>query len=70
MSRLDSTETEPSAERPLPLSQRLAQIIEEHDGERLTFSKLASELHARAWGGILIVAAMLAAAAWLAGPPA
>ena len=24
----------------------------------------------RAWGGILIVAAMLAAAAWLAGPPA
>lgn len=55
MNRLDPIETEPGAERPLPLSQRLAQITEEHNGERLTFSKLASELHARAWGGILFI---------------
>jgi hypothetical protein len=43
------------AERPLPLSQRLAQIIEEEGPERLTFSDLAARLHSRAWGGLLFI---------------
>ena len=45
----------PHAERPLPLSQRLAQIIEEEGPERLTFSDLAARLHSRAWGGLLFI---------------
>lgn len=39
----------------LPLSQRLAQIIAEPGRDRLTFSELAAELHARAWGGLLFL---------------
>jgi hypothetical protein len=45
----------PQAERPLPLSQRLAQIIEADGAERLTFSELAAQLHSRAWGGLLFI---------------
>jgi hypothetical protein len=41
--------------RPLPLSQRLAQIIAEDGDDRLTFSDLAARLHARAWGGLLLL---------------
>jgi hypothetical protein len=43
--------------RPLPLSQRLAQIVEEPGPDRLTFSELATQLHARAWGGLLVIIA-------------
>jgi len=43
------------AERPLPLSQRLAQIVEETGPDRLTFTELAGQLHARAWGGLLAI---------------
>jgi hypothetical protein len=39
----------------LPLSQRLAQIIADDGPDRLTFSELAAELHARAWGGLLFL---------------
>jgi hypothetical protein len=42
-------------ERPLPLSQRLHQIIDAHGPERLTFTELAAQLHSRAWGGLLLV---------------
>jgi len=45
----------PHPERPLPLSQRLAQIIEEGGPDRLTFSDLAARLHSRAWGGLLFI---------------
>jgi hypothetical protein len=41
--------------RPLPLSQRLEQIIEETGPDRLTFSELATKLHSRAWGGLLLI---------------
>ena len=45
--------------RPLPLSQRLAQIVEEPGPDRLTFSELATQLHARAWGGLLVIFAAI-----------
>jgi hypothetical protein len=47
------------AARPLPLSQRLAQIVEETRPDRLTFTELAAELHARAWGGLLVIFAAI-----------
>lgn len=45
--------------RPLPLSQRLAQIVEEHGPDRLSFSELAAKLHSRAWGGLLLIFAAI-----------
>lgn len=51
--------TDPSTERPLPLSQRLAQIAAEGGSDRLTFSELAAQLHARAWGGLLFIFAAI-----------
>ena len=52
-----STENNPS--RPLPLSKRLAQIIDETPGERLSFTELAAKLHSRAWGGLLFIFAAI-----------
>jgi hypothetical protein len=52
------TDSRPQA-RPLPLSQRLAQIVEEPGPDRLTFSELATRLHARAWGGLLVIFAAI-----------
>jgi hypothetical protein len=46
-------------ERPLPLSQRLAQIIAEDGPDRLSFSNLAVHLHSRAWGGLLLIFAAI-----------
>jgi hypothetical protein len=46
-------------ERPLPLSQRLAQIVAEDGPDRLSFSELARQLHARAWGGLLLIFAAI-----------
>lgn len=45
--------------RPLPLSKRLAQIIEETETERLSFTDLAAQLHSRAWGGLLFIFAAI-----------
>jgi hypothetical protein len=45
--------------RPLPLSQRLAQIIEGTEAERLPFTDLAAQLHSRAWGGLLFIFAAI-----------
>lgn len=45
--------------RPLPLSQRLMQIVAEEGPDRLTFSQLALQLHARAWGGLLVIFAAI-----------
>lgn len=44
--------------QPLPLSQRLAEIAESAP-ERLTFTELARQLHARAWGGLLFIFAAI-----------
>lgn len=46
-------------QRPLPLSQRLAQIGAETSGDRLAFSDLAAQLHYRAWGGLLLIFAAI-----------
>jgi len=46
-------------ERPLPLSQRLMQIVAEDGPDRLTFSGLAQQLKARAWGGLLVIFAAI-----------
>jgi hypothetical protein len=50
---------QPSQPRPLPLSQRLEQIIEETVPDRLTFTELAKQLHSRAWGGLLFIFAAI-----------
>jgi hypothetical protein len=42
-------------ERPLPLSQQLAQIALEPGADRLSFTELAARLDARAWGGLLLI---------------
>jgi hypothetical protein len=47
------------AEQAAPLSQRLAQIIEEHGPDRLTFTELAAKLESRAWGGLLLIFAAI-----------
>ena len=56
---LDKAAPSPPSERPLPLSQRLAQIIAEPGPDRLTFSELAAQLHSRAWGGLLFIFAAI-----------
>ena len=45
--------------RPLPLSKRLAQIADEKGPDRLSFSDLARQLQARAWGGLLVIFATI-----------
>jgi hypothetical protein len=45
--------------RPLPLSQRLMEIVAEEGPDRLTFSGLALKLQARAWGGLLVIFAAI-----------
>jgi hypothetical protein len=55
---LDST-TDHNQSRPPSLSQRLAQIVAEEGPDRLTFSELATQLHARAWGGLLFIFAAI-----------
>lgn len=46
-------------ERPPPLSERLAQIVDEDGPDRLTFSELATQLRSRAWGGLLVIFAAI-----------
>ncbi len=46
-------------ERPLPLSRRLAQVVEQDGPDRLTFTELAAQLHSRAWGGLLFIFAAI-----------
>src|SRR6478672_8224346 len=40
---------------PLPFSQLLMHILNEHGGDRLSFSELAARLRDRAWGGLLLI---------------
>ncbi len=53
------TTDQQSHSRPLALSQRLAEIVAEDGQDRLTFSQLATQLHARAWGGLLFIFAAI-----------
>jgi hypothetical protein len=46
-------------QRPLALSERLALIAGEDGPDRLTFSELATQLHSRAWGGLLVIFAAI-----------
>lgn len=46
-------------ERPLPLSQRLAQIAEQSGPDRIALSELARQLHSRVWGGLLVIFAAI-----------
>ena len=52
-------ESQSTQARPLPLSQRLMEIVAEDGPERLTFSDLALKLQARAWGGLLVIFAAI-----------
>jgi hypothetical protein len=45
--------------RPLPRSQRLAQIAEESGPDRIMLSELARQLHSRVWGGLLVIFAAI-----------
>ncbi|MES2120534.1 MAG: exopolysaccharide biosynthesis protein [Pseudomonadota bacterium] len=45
--------------QPLPFSRLLTHILEEHGGERLTFSELSARLRDRAWGGLLLIFAAI-----------
>ena len=50
----------PSAHmQPLPLSQRLAQIVAEPGPDRLSFTDLAAQLQSSAWGGLLFIFAAI-----------
>lgn len=44
---------------PLPFSQLLTHVLEEHGGERLTLSELSARLRDRAWGGLLLIFAAI-----------
>jgi hypothetical protein len=54
---LVQTKQDPS--RPLPLSQRLAQIAEQSGSDRISLSGLAQELHSRVWGALLVIFAAI-----------
>jgi hypothetical protein len=53
----DATTT--AVSQPLPFSQLLTHVLDEHGGERLTFSELSSRLRDRAWGGLLLIFAAI-----------
>jgi hypothetical protein len=53
------TDRQPVPQRPLPLSQRLKQIVEQSAPDRISLSKLARELHSRVWGGLLVIFAAI-----------
>lgn len=56
---MTDTDSTGSQSRPLPLSQRLAQIIDGTEAERLPFTDLARQLQSRAWGGLLFIFAAI-----------
>ncbi|MFL6775577.1 MAG: exopolysaccharide biosynthesis protein [Sphingomicrobium sp.] len=45
--------------QPLPFSQLLAHILEEHAHDRLSLSELSARLRDRAWGGLLLIFAAI-----------
>jgi hypothetical protein len=51
----DPTPSHGPAGQPLPFSQLLDHILEQHSGERLTLGELSARLRDRAWGGLLLI---------------
>jgi hypothetical protein len=56
---MDPTASESPSPTPLPLSERIAEIVEETGPDRLSFTELAAQLHARAWGALLFIFAAI-----------
>jgi hypothetical protein len=54
-----AAESHSSQRRPLPLSERLALIVEADGPDPLSFTDLAAQLHGRAWGGLLLIFAAI-----------
>ena len=54
---MEQTQLHP--ERPLPLSERLAQIAQQSGPDRIALSELARQLHSRVWGGLLVIFAAI-----------
>ena len=52
-------QTNETIPQPLALSQRLARIVAEEGPDRLSFTELATQLHSRAWGGLLLIFAAI-----------
>src|SRR5205085_11057070 len=48
-----------TAAGPLPFSQLLTHVLDEHGGERLTLGELSARLRDRAWGGLLLIFAAI-----------
>ena len=46
-------------DQPLPFSQLLGQLLDAHEGDRLTLSDVSAHLRDRAWGGLLLVFAAI-----------
>ena len=53
------SDNQSAEQRPLPLSQRLAQIAETSGPDRIALSELARQLHSRVWGGLLVIFAAI-----------
>jgi hypothetical protein len=51
--------TELRSAEPLPFSQLLAEIVDEHPRDRLTLSELSTLLRDRIWGGLLLTFALV-----------
>ena len=56
---MDDTDNLIPPTKPLALSQRLARIVAGEGPDRLSFTELATELHSRAWGGLLLIFAAI-----------
>jgi hypothetical protein len=54
-----AAESHSTQRRPLPLSERLALIVEADGPDPLSFTDLAAQLHGRAWGGLLLIFAAI-----------
>ena len=58
-SPVSGIDNQQASQQPLSLSQRLAIIIASTGPDRLSFTQLAAQLHARAWGGLLLIFAAI-----------
>src|SRR6476646_561098 len=56
---MDPSPPELDDARPMRLSECLRQIAGEDGPDRLTFTRLAAQLHSRAWGGLLLIFAAI-----------
>lgn len=49
----------PAPGQPLPFSQLLNHVLEEHGGDRMSLGELSARLRDRAWGGLLLIFAAI-----------